>query len=146
MKNKKITYSKLLPILTGFIFCIALYVAFNVDISNIYDTTIYTSAISVTGAIFGSTVVWYSKKASSENQYKLRMGLYSESIDQRLRYNEAMMKLRQEYCVDDMAMMQIDEDGNADEFMQNALDNAVNTLDEAQTDADSQNQIENFGL
>ena len=53
--------------------------------------------ITVSGTIFGSNLCWYSKKAASENQYKLRMSLFADSAKVRLDYNEKMMLIMKKY-------------------------------------------------
>ena len=53
--DKKVTYSKSIPMVTGILFIVTLIVCvilsnFN---KNIFDTTVMVTAISVTGDIFG---------------------------------------------------------------------------------------------
>lgn len=148
--SKKFTYSKLLIALTGFIFlsCVlfVVYLYLSDKIANTYDTTAIVTLITVSGAIFGSNLCWYSKKAASENHYKLRMSLYEDSSKVRLKYNEHMMDLMKKYKLTQADIDRINETGDMDEMMSAALDNAVTELDTQQNDADSTNNIENFNL
>ena len=75
-EEKKITWSKGSLLCSGSIFfavvCLVFWLYISGNIQNMYDVTLLVSLVSVSGAIFGSNLVWYSKKAASENQYKLR--------------------------------------------------------------------------
>lgn len=147
-KEKKITWSKGALLFSGliFVFVVALvfwlYVSGNIQ--NMYDVTLLATVVTVTGGIFGSNLVWYSKKAGSENQYKLRMSMYKESARVRLEYNEGMIKLSQKYNISKEELDEIDLDGDMDDFMNSALSNATAGLDEAQGEFDSPDTLENY--
>lgn len=144
--HKTMTWSKWIVVFTGFLFtlCIAfvmyMYIAGKIDTA--YDTTAIVSCITVSGSIFGSNLCWYSKKAASENHYKLRMGLYSDATRIRLEYNEQMMILKQKYNMTEDDIREINESGDIDEMMDGAMNDVVSDLDTYRDDAECPNQIE----
>ena len=151
MKNnqKKFTYSKIIVLITGLIFiaCISFsaYLYISEKITSVYDATALVTMITVSGSIFGSNLCWYSKKAASENQYKFRMSLFSDSAKVRLDYNEKMMQLMKKYGLTENDINKIDESGDIDEMMNSALNNVIDELDTQQNDSDSPNEMQNFG-
>ena len=146
-KEKKITWSKLMLVCTGLIFIICILFVFYMyitgKIDSSYDTTVIATCITVTGTIFGSNLCWYSKKAASENHYKLRMSLYNDATKVRLQFNEEMMKLKKEYDMTDEDVAEIDASGDIDDMMDSAIQDVVSDLDNYKDEADSSNQIEN---
>ena len=150
MKNnqKKFTYSKIIVLITGLIFiaCISFsaYLYISEKITSVYDATALVTMITVSGSIFGSNLCWYSKKAASENQYKFRMSLFSDSAKVRLDYNEKMMQLMKKYNLSQEDIDRINESGDLDEMMDTSLQDVVSGLDSAKDEADSSNTIESF--
>lgn len=63
MKEKKITFSKLIVILSAILFTCAL--AYTLHSGG--DTSTNVTAITVTGSILLTVCVWYYKKAEAEN-------------------------------------------------------------------------------
>lgn len=145
-KKNKFTYSKWLPITTGIVFIICLAIGFSVDASNVYDVSIFVTAISVSGAIWGTCIVNYSKKASSENAYKMKSAFYKEATRERLYFNEQMMILKQKYSMTDEDVMNIDESGESDEVMSNAFDDATSSLNANIEESETVSDIQSFGL
>lgn len=147
-KEKKITWSKGALLCSGLIFVSVVALVFwlyiSGNIQNMYDVTLLATLVTVTGGIFGSNLVWYSKKAGSENQYKLRMSMYEESARVRLEYIEGMIKLSQKYDISKEELEQIDLDGDMDDFMDSALVNVTSELDEAQSEFDSPDNLESY--
>ena len=145
-KDKKVTFSKILLMVTGTIFiAVGIFVAYmygSGKIANAYDTTAIVTLITVTGTIFASNLCWYSKKSASENHYKLRMSLYKESADVRYEFNEKMAKLMKDYKLTQYDVDEIESKSNCDEFMNDALTNTVMELDTLQAISESENQIE----
>ena len=145
-KDKKITWSKGMLLCIAIIFISVIGLVFWLYISgsiqNMYDVTLLCTVVTVTGGIFGSTLVWYSKKAGSENQYKLRMGMYEESARVRLDYNKKMMQMKKKYDMSEDDIIEIDSSGDMDEFMDSAQSSITSGLDEAQAEFDSPNTLE----
>ena len=150
MKNreKKFTYSKIQVFITGVIFLSSIlfvaYLYISGKITDAFDTTAIVTMITVSGAIFGSNLCWYSKKAASENQYKLRMSLFADSARVRLDYNEKMMLLMKKYNMAQEDIDRINESGDSDDFMESSIQDVVTGLDTAKDIADSENTIETF--
>ena len=148
--EKKFTYSKIQVLITGIIFLSSvLFVAYlyiSGKITDAFDTTAIVTMITVSGAIFGSNLCWYSKKAASENQYKLRMSLFADSAKVRLDYNEKMMVLMKKYNMTQEDIDRINESGNSDDFMESSIQDVVTGLDAAKDIADSENTIETFNM
>lgn len=147
--NKKVSWSKGQTLLTAALFIIVLgfvfYMYLSGKIETAIDTTILVSCVTVSGSIFGSNLVWYSKKAASENHYKLRMSLYKEATSIRLDYNEKMMKLMKENDMCEEDIEKIDSMSDIDEMMDSALNCTVSELDNQLEDADSKNEMQDFG-
>ncbi len=152
MKNneKKFTYSKATVFVTGLIFisCVIFTIALYLSekIGTILDATAIVSLITVSGAIFGSNLCWYSKKAASENHYKLRMSLYTDSAQVRLNYNEKMMELIKKYDISQEDIDKINQTGDADDMMDASLRDVVTDLDTTRDDADSLNTVDTFNM
>ena len=150
MKNqeRKFTYSKILVFITGVVFLSSIlfvaYLYISGKITDAFDTTAIVTIITVSGAIFGSNLCWYSKKAASENQYKLRMSLFADSAKVRLDYNEKMMVLMKKYNMSQEDVDRINESGDSDDFMESSIQDVVTGLDTAKDIADSENTIETF--
>ena len=149
-KEKRVTWSKGNVVCTGTIFVASVGLAFwlyiSGNIQNMYDVSVIVTLISVTGAIFGSNLVWYSKKASAENQYKLRMSMYKEAAKARLEYNEQMMILKKKYEMTQEDIDNIDMTGDMDDFMDSALSDVRSKLDESQNEFESPDNLETFSL
>ena len=152
MKNneKKFTYSKATVFATGLIFisCVIFTIVLYLSekIGTVIDATAIVSLITVSGAIFGSNLCWYSKKAASENHYKLRMSLYADSAQVRLNYNEKMIQLMKKYNVSQDCINKINETGDADDMMDGSLRDVISDLDATRDDADCQNTVETFNM
>ena len=152
MKNheKKFTYSKIQVFITGVIFLssilVVAYLYISGKITDAFDTTAIVAIITASGSIFGSNLCWYSKKAASENQYKLRMSLFADSARVRLDYNEKMMLLMKKYNMSQEDIDIINESGDSDDFMESSIQDVVTGLDTAKDIADSENTIETFNV
>ena len=152
MKNqeRKFTYSKILVFITGVVFLSSIlfvaYLYISGKITDAFDTTAIVTIITVSGAIFGSNLCWYSKKAASENQYKLRMSLFADSAKVRLDYNEKMMVLMKKYNMSQEDVDRINESGDSDDFMESSIQDVVTGLDAAKDIADSENTVETFNV
>lgn len=146
--EKKITWSKVWLAITGILFFLDLVtclIAINTNV-NIMDTAVMVTSISVTGAIFGTNLVWYSKKAASENHYKLRMAMYEDVVNQRLYFTEEMLKLKRKYKADDEEIAEIDSEGEIASLMDEAFSGINNKLNQEQDEYESPNEIQTFNL
>ncbi len=146
--DKKVTFSKAIPIVTCAIFVITIVasiICVNLN-QNVLDTTVMVTAISVTGAIFGSSLIWYFKKAGSENQYKLRMSMYEDVVNQRLYFTEEMLKLRIKYGASEEDIAMIDQEGEIDDLMDETFQNMNNKMNQEQDDFETPNDLQTFNL
>ena len=146
MDTHKHFYSRMLPVLTGAVFIYVLWKAFHINIEDFVDASIYVTAITSSAAIWGSSIIWYSKKRLSENAFLLRMQLYKESSKQRLWFNRKMVELMEEYILDENDMMRLNEFGEIDDMMNNAMNDVIQVVDTSQSEADQPNELQNFGI
>lgn len=143
-KERKVQYSKLLPIITGIIFIFCLIVGFMTDFSTIVDVSFYVTAITVSGSTFGTTIVFYTKKAQTENNVKLKTEMYRVASKERLKYNEQMMKLKKKYSISDEEISEIELESPMDEFESAALSSIDDIIGEAEADANTPIELQNY--
>jgi hypothetical protein len=143
MKEKKFQYSKMIPVATGLLFCVCLFKAFSIDYSSVLDVSVYASALTISGGLLGSAIIWYMKKSQAENVFKLKIELYKQASREKLHYNEQMIVLKNKYMLSEDEMMEYD-DTTMDGFVDSALSDATDDLDNAMEDATSPVEVENF--
>lgn len=143
MKNK-IQFSKILTIASALLFIWSLLKGFTTDFSAVYDTTVYVTSITVSGGIFGLCLKSYMSKSKAENIYKIQKGMYEDIMDIKLKYNENMMKLTQQYQMtqDDVDMVDINSPIN--EGMNDIMSDMRENLNNHLYDTKSEDEIENF--
>lgn len=139
-------YSRMLPVFTGIVFILVLWKSFTINMETFVDASIYVTAITSSAAIWGSSIVWYGKKRTSENAFLLRMKLYRESTKQRLWFNRKMVELMKEYNLTENDTKRLNEFGEIDNMMTNAINDVVNVVDIQQAEADKPNEIQHFSL
>ena len=145
MKEKKhIQYSKTIPVITGLLFCVCLYKAFTVDYSTVLDVSIYASALTISGGLLGSSIIFYLKKSQAENVFKIKIELYKQASREKLYYNEQMIKIKNRYMLSEDEMMELENDSTMDEFVDAALSDVTSTTDNAMDDATSQVELQTF--
>lgn len=97
MKEPRVQFSKFLTVGSLSLFVWALLKGFTTNFSEILDTTVYVTSITVSGGIFGMCVKSYMSKAKAENIYKVQRAMYEDIMKVKLQYNEEMMKLNRQY-------------------------------------------------
>lgn len=137
---KKFQFSKLLPVFTGLIFFVCVYYAFHIDYSSVIDTAVYCTALTISGGIFGTTIVWYLKKSQAENTYKIKIGLYQEVNKQEILYNKTMAILKEKYNLTDedvaelenssLALMKYDAFQDVNGHVNAVMEDAVQTIEQ----------------
>lgn len=137
----KVQYSKILPVICFIVFISCIAKVFMTDMSSVMDVSVYATLITVTGGMTATCINCYLKKAGSENAFKLRMGLYEESVKQRLFFNEEMLKMKIKYNATDEDIAELDENGEIDEFMSEALSSTTEVVDTAQNGSDELTDI-----
>lgn len=136
-EKKKVQYSKLLPIITGIIFVGCLYHVFSIHLESYVDLTVMATCITVSGGIFGSTILGYVKKAQSENNVKLKIEMYKVASHERLKYNEQMMILKKKYEFSDEQIMELENDSPMGGFEYEALSDISDVINMAESDAET---------
>lgn len=142
--NNTVQFSKFLTIFSAVLFIWCLLEGFRADFSQILDTAVYVTSITVSGGIFGLCLKSYMSKAKAENIYKVQHGMYEDIMNIKLKYNERMMQLIQEYQMtqSDVDMMDMDSPINdgVNDIMSDMRENVNNHL----YDTKMEDDIENF--
>lgn len=125
MKNK-VQFSKVLTIISFVMFVWTLYSGFSASFSQLYDISVYVTAITVSGGIFGVCLKSYMSKSKAENIYKVQKTMYEDMMNIKLSYNEEMMKLIQEYG---LTQNDIDIADNTS-YIDNGVDSIVGDMQE----------------
>ena len=115
-----------------------------IDYTSVYDTTVYVTAITISGGIFGVCLKAYMSKSKAENIYKVQKTMYEDIMDIKLKYNQQMMKLIQEYQISqdeiDMNDMSNPISEGVDSIISDMKENVNNHLYDTKT----QDEIETF--
>lgn len=143
MKNK-IQFSKILTILSFIMFVWTLYSGFSASFNQLYDISVYVTAITVSGGIFGVCLKSYMSKSKAENIYKVQKTMYEDIMDIKLYYNEEMMKLIQKYNLNQEDINMADNTS----YIDNGIDNIVGDMQESINnhlyDTKTEDDIENY--
>ena len=142
--KEKFQYSKLLPIITGIIFVGCLYHVFSINLENYVDLTVMATSITVSGGIFGSTILGYVKKAQSENNVKLKIEMYKVASSERLKYNERMMILKKKYEFSDEQISEIEIESPMNGYENEALSAIQSTINMAECEAETPVEIQTY--
>ena len=130
-KHKKFRTSKIIMWLFIILFIYVIYVGINYDFSNLtyIDTAIFCACVASVGGITGAIVTKYYNNSNAENIPRIQTGLYKDTMDIRLDYNEKMMQLKQKYNVSDDEACEIESESPMDDISDNVLNTAVSELD-----------------
>ena len=143
-REPKIQFSKLLTIGSLLLFIWTLLKGLYIDYTSVYDTTVYVTAITISGGIFGVCLKAYMSKSKAENIYKVQKTMYEDIMDIKLKYNQQMMKLIQEYQISqdeiDMNDMSNPISEGVDSIISDMKENVNNHLYDTKTEA----EIETF--
>ena len=143
-REPKIQFSKLLTIGSLLLFVWTLLKGLYIDYTSVYDTTVYVTAITISGGIFGVCLKAYMSKSKAENIYKVQKTMYEDIMDIKLKYNQQMMKLIQEYQISqdeiDMNDMSNPISEGADSIISDMKENVNNHLYDTKTE----DEIETF--
>lgn len=140
---KRFQFSKLLPLLTGIIFFVVVYSTFHIDYSSVVDTAVYCTALTISGGIFGTTIVWYLKKSQAENTYKIKVGLYQEVNKQQILYSKAMCMLKDKYKLTDEDVAEL-ESSSLSMMTNEALNDVRGHVDMVMDDAVQTVEMQNY--
>ena len=136
-------YSKVLPIITGLLFGVTLVFSMLNGLSG-GNSTIFITALTVSGGVFGSSIIWYMKKAQVENVFKVKSTLYKTISREQIHYAEEMLKLQEEYGVSKDKIRNLDMDSQLDDLKMSAIMDMTGSLDQAMSDATSPTEIQRY--
>lgn len=140
-KVRKIQYSKIITLLTFLLFCGCIIRCFFVDISTVYDISLYAAIITSSGALCLTSVVWYLKNSQAEKVARIKADTYRVISEERYKYNEKMLKLKSEYKnineEINEEIFEIENDSPLDELEQEAMDSMNASIDSAMDEATS---------
>ena len=122
--TKRIETSKLIVLITGIIFtlavaaCMFLFMYCTVN-GMTYDWTGIVALLTVTGSVFGTSIATYESKAKVENTLKIKRSFLSEKYDVLkaigvLDYPRAQMEIETEIGCIDQYLNTKEEEGNMD--------------------------------
>lgn len=136
MKNKKhFQYSKILPLITFILFCGCVIKCFSMDISTVYDLSVYATIITSSGALCLTSVVWYLKNSQAEKVARIKAETYKIISEERYKYNASMLKLKSKYRYTEEEIWNVDNNSPLDELEQDALNSLNVSIDNAMEEA-----------
>ena len=144
MKETKLQFSKLLTLSSLFLFIWTLFQGFHTDITQVYDTTIYVTAITISGGIFGVCLKSYMSKSKAENIYKVQRTMYEDIMNIKLSYNESMMKLNQQYNMGQDDIDMIDSVSPINEGVDGVLNDMRENINNHIYDTKQEDDIEHY--
>jgi hypothetical protein len=142
MKESRLQFSKLLTVSSLLLFVWALLKGFTTNFSEILDTTVYVTSITVSGGIFGMCVKSYMSKAKAENIYKVQRAMYEDIMKVKLQYNEEMMKLNRQYNMTQNDVDIIDSSSLIDD--NDVLNDMKESINNHLYDTKTEDDINNF--
>jgi hypothetical protein len=142
--NNKVQFSKILTILSAVLFIWCLLEGFNTHFGEVYDTTVYVTSITVSGSIFGLCLKSYMSKAKAENIYKVQHGMYEDIMNIKLKYNERMMQLTQEYQMTQSDVDMVDMDSPINDGVNDIMNDMRENVNNHLYDTKMEDDIENF--
>lgn len=143
MKNK-VQFSKFLTIFSAILFIWCLFEGFNTHFGEVYDTAVYVTSITVSGGIFGLCLKSYMSKAKAENIYKVQHGMYEDIMNIKLKYNEEMMKLTQQYNMTQDDVDMADSNSPINDGVYDVLNDMKENINNHLYDTKTEDEIENF--
>lgn len=143
--EKRFQYSKILPIFTGLLFAYTVVYSLTFgDFSQIKDSVIYCTAITVVGGVFGAVTTGYLKKSGTENIFKLKEHSYTTVSKVQIDYATSMMELQDKYKVSKEEIDSLNYESKLDEMKDESFNDIQNTLNSAIADAESEVTIQNY--
>lgn len=144
MKEPRIQFSKFLTVGSLSLFIWALLKGFTTNFSEVLDTTVYVTSITVSGGIFGLCVKSYMSKAKAENIYKVQRTMYEDIMKIKLQYNEEMMKLNKQYNMSQDDIDMIDSTSPINDGVDNVLSDMRENINNHLYDTKTEDDIDNF--
>jgi hypothetical protein len=119
--------------------------AFSVDVSNTYDLSIYVTALTTSGSLCLTSIVWYLKNSQAEKVARIKADTYRIASEERLKYNKAMMELKREFHCTDDDVYSIENESPMDEFENEALNSLSSSVDSSMDEATSTIESQSLG-
>lgn len=133
--KKKFQYSKILPLITFVLLCVCVAKCFSLDISNVYDLSLYVGIVTAVAALCLTTNVWYMKNSQAEKVARIKSETYKVISEERFKYNARMLKLKAKYKYTEEEVWEIENDSPMDELEQDALNSLNSSVDNAMEEA-----------
>ena len=133
--KKKFQYSKILPLITFALFCGCVIKCFSLDISNVYDLSVYATIITGSATLCLTTNVWYLKNSQAEKVARIKSETYKVISEERFKYNVKMLRLKAKYKYAEEEVWEIENDSPLDELEQDALNSLNSSVDNAMEEA-----------
>lgn len=143
-REPKVQFSKFLTVGSLLLFIWSLMQGFKMDFAQMYDTTVYVTAITISGGIFGVCLKAYMSKAKAENIYKIQKTMYEDIMDIKLKYNEGMMQLTQKYNMTQNDIDMIDPTSPITNGVENILNDMRENIDNHLSGTKTEDEIENY--
>lgn len=143
-KAPKIQFSKLLTIGSLSLFIWTLFKGLYIDYTSVYDTTVYVTAITISGGIFGVCLKAYMSKSKAENIYKVQKTMYEDIMGIKLKYNEQMMQLIKEYQITQDEIDINDMSNPISEGVESVISDMKENVNNHLYDTKTQDDIETF--
>ena len=143
-REPKIQFSKLLTIGSLLLFIWTLLKGLYIDYTSVYDTTVYVTAITISGGIFGVCLKAYMSKSKAENIYKVQKTMYEDIMDIKLKYNQQMMKLIQEYQISQDEIDMNDMSNPISEGVDSVISDMKENVNNHLYDTKTEDEIETF--
>ena len=134
-KKNKIQYSKIITLLTFILFCGCVIKCFSMDISTIYDLSLYATIVTTSGALCLTSIVWYLKNSQAEKVARIKACTYKVISQERFKYNKKMLELKSMYGYTDEEVFDIENDSPLDELECDALNSMNASIDNAMEEA-----------
>lgn len=133
----KIQYSKLLAITVIIVYVATLIYTL---VSGV-DTTVAMTALTVSGSIALTTIIFYMKNSWVEKTARVKLDIVKETAKNRLDYNKKMLLFLKENGLSREQLDEVEMDSVIDDIDNNSVDSLNNsidsTLDEASSDIES---------
>ena len=143
-KEPRLQFSKILTLGSLCLFIWALFKGFTTDFTVVYDTTVYVTAITISGGIFGVCLKSYMSKSKAENIYKVQRAMYEDIMNVKLKYNENMMQLSQKYNMTQDDVDIIDSISPINDGVDSILNDMRENVSNHLYDTKQEDEIENY--
>lgn len=143
-KKNKFQFSKVIVVIACILFIVCLYKGYTADYSTMIDVSFYVTAITVSGSVLLTTLVWYLKKSQSENNVKLKTEMYRVASRERIKYNAKMMLLKKKLEMSDDDLMEIENGSPMVGFEDEALSSINEVISAAENEADTLVELQNL--